>query len=413
MSLAPEIPSSRSSPVGKPTPTSRSLRQKWTVRIFFVVVVATAIGWRYRVTRPEYRLSSGEEAVQEADWKSAELYAQRLEASGHPEQAHWLRAQMLYARLRLEDAVGECLLVGRDGPYGLRATTLAGRCLLEQGNLVGADQAFRFVLAADPDSVDAHRGVAAIAYDLGQMERAIDHLEHVIRLDPQDARPHRFLGEIYRDMANPESSVAEFQEALRLVNGLSANALDQIRFEVAHGLVQRSRHAEALVVLDEAAADGRPEPPYMQGLRAEALRGLGRRSEAIVVADRALAENPNEGAFQLLRGQLYLDAGNAEAAVPLLERSAALSPHHYQSFFLLAQAYAGTGRTADADRTNTRAEEIRKDYDTVTALGREAADRPWDAAIRIRLAEYCERTGDASGAAMWRKAAAACAARKP
>jgi predicted Zn-dependent protease len=376
------------------------------------LILATAVGWRYRVTRPEYRLARGEESVQEGDWKSAEGYAQRLESTGHPEQAHWLRAQAFYARRRLEEAVAECLLVGRDGPYTLKATVLAGRCLLEQGNLLGADQAFRFVLATDPDSVDAHRGVAAVAYDLGQMDRAINHLEQVVRLDPQDARPHRFLGEIYRDTGNSEKSVAEFQQALRIANGLSATAIAQVRFEVAHGLVGLSQHADALAVLDEAAADGQPEPPYMQGLRVEALRGLGRRSDAIAVADQALAEYPDEGAFCLLRGQLYLDAGNAEAALPMLERSTARSPHHYQSFFLLAQAYASIGRTADADRTNTRAEQIRKDYDTVTALGREAIDHPWDPAVRIRLAEYCERTGDTKGAAMWRQAAAACAARK-
>src|SRR5262249_48961910 len=163
----------------------------------------------------------------------------------------------------------------------------------------------------------------------------------------------------------------------------------------AHGLVNQSQYAEALAVLDEAAEAVRLEPPYMLGLRVEALRGLGRRSEAIALADQALADYPEEGAFYLLLGQLYLDAGDAEAAVPMLERSTALSQHHYQSFFLLAQAYVSVGRTAEAERTNARAEQIRKDYDTVTALGREAIDHPWDPAVRIRLAEYCERTGDA------------------
>lgn len=412
MSSAP-IPSPSSPPIGEPSTVARSRWRKWAVRSLVVLLLVTVGVWRYRVTRPDYRLSRGEESVQERDWKSAEQYAERLEATGHPQMAHLLRAQIHYARRSLDEAVAECLLAGRDGPHGIRATTLAGRCLLEQGNLVGADQAFRIVLAADNDVVDAHRGLAAVAYDLGQMDRAVQHLEHVIRLDPADARPHRFLGEIYRDTSNSEKSLEEFREALRIGNGLSPDNVDQVRFEVAHGLVHLARYAEALVALDEAAADGRPEPPYMMGLRIEALRGLGRRPDATALADRALAEYPNESAFQLLRGQLYLDGGNAEAAVPLLERAAALSPHNYQSSFLLAQAYAGSARPADADKANARAEQIRKDYETLSALGRDAMDRPWDASVRIRLAEHYERTGDTNKAAMWRKAAAACVARKP
>jgi hypothetical protein len=55
-----------------------------------------------------------------------------------------------------------------------------------------------------------------------------------------------------------------------------------------------------------------------------------------------------------------------------------------------------------------RAEELRKDLDRITELTKEAMAKPWDAAVRLRLAELSERLGKPELAAVWRKAAAAC-----
>lgn len=408
-----------------PTPSSRPrrARQPWSAitgsksrrRLLFsilIITVAAAAGWRYRVTRPDYRFARGEAAVGDRDWDTADQMADRLEASGHRDEAYWLRAQRYYGCKRAESALTECLRIRPEGPFRHRAAVLAGKCLLELRALGEADSVFAQVLVDEPDNADAHRGMAAIAYELGQYARAVPHLEVVVRLDPTDARPHRLLGEIYRDAANTPRSLAEFQEAFRLRTGLSDAALEQVRFEVADALVRLARYDEALTVLDSAPDSGSDEPPYMRALRIEALRGTGRKAEAVALADRAVARY-EEGAFYLLRGQLYLEDGDPVRAIPLLEKSARFSPRHYQSYFLLAQAYAGAGRPDDAARATEQAEALRRDYDLHSALSQQAAADPWDAAVRMRLAEYCERTGDQKGAAMWRKAAAECQARRP
>jgi predicted Zn-dependent protease len=160
-----------------------------------------------------------------------------------------------------------------------------------------------------------------------------------------------------------------------------------------------------------AADDDGGEPsPRSAALKAEALRGVGRGPEAIAVVDRALDAYP-DGVFYRLRGQLYLDQGNAADAIPMLEQAARLYKRPYQPYFLLAQAYARAGRKADADRAAARAEEVRRDLETATELTKEAMERPQDASVRIRLAEVCERLGDPELAAMWRRAAASLASR--
>lgn len=377
----------------------------------FLVIAITVGAWRYRITRPDYRLARGQEAVANRQWKSAEHLADRLQATGHFDHEHLLRAELCFARKQYELALKECNQIRGEGAIRLRAAALSGRCLLELGAPIEAERVFLFVLSEDRDSTDAHRGLAIIAYDLGHMNRATAHLEQVIRLDPTDARPHRLMAEILRSTEDTQNAVGEYREALRIGTGLSAEARDEVWFGLVEALVVLNRFADSLAALDEAAA-GRPsEPNYMQALRIESLRGVGRRAEATAIADQALANRP-EGPFFRLRGQLYLDEGNAEAAIPLLERAVKLSPGHYQSHFLLAQAYSAAGRKAEADRMNVKADEIRQDYESVVLLSREAMSKPNDPAIRLRLAEICDRLSDAAMAAKWRKAASQCQLRK-
>jgi tetratricopeptide (TPR) repeat protein len=369
-----------------------------------VLVVIAAAGWRYWITRPEHRFVHGHQAVEAGDFKAAEQYAARLEATGQVDRAHLLRAESLYARKNPEAALRECNQIKDEGAIRHRAAALAGRCLLDLGALAEAERVFLFVLSEEQDHIDAHRGMAAITYEMGQWNRAIAHLEQVIRLDPGDARPHRLLAEILRDSLNVEGAVAEYREALRIGTGLSDVARDQSRFELCEALVETARFEEARAMLD-AGGPANSEAPYMRALRIEILRGLGRKAEAQSLADAALADHP-DGPFYRLRGQLYMDEGDAVKAVPLLERAAQESPNHYQSHFLLAKAYAAAGRKADADKANARAEDIRKVYELGAELQRQAVARPKDVAVRLKLAELYERIGDTKSAATWRRAAA-------
>jgi hypothetical protein len=83
-------------------------------------------------------------------------------------------------------------------------------------------------------------------------------------------------------------------------------------------------------------------------------------------------------------------------------------PHDYRAHFLLSQAYGGAHRPDDAKREVKRAEELRKTLDQITALSRQAMERPWDADIRLKLAELSDRLGMSEVAQTWRTAAAAC-----
>jgi tetratricopeptide (TPR) repeat protein len=390
-----------------------------------VVLLGCGVGaawWWYHTSRADYRLGRGREAVRRRDWAGAERLALRLEADGNPDHARLLRGQALYEQARpsleagrpesvrplLEQALQELDGVRDQGEIRLEAVALAGQCLLYLGERVRAERALRFVIRERPDHADAHRGLAALYFDQGALALAVDHLEVVARLDPGDGRPHRFLGHIYKDLGQDAQAVAAFREALR--RDLGAHFAEDVKENLAELLVKRGDHAPALALLEEC----RPAPAgraKVLALRAECLTGQGRTPEAQALLDQALETYPASPELLRSRAKLYLESREPAAAARLLERAVSVDGHEFTTHHLLAQAYEGLGRRAEAADQRRRSREDQDALQELSRLNREAMDRPWDAPVRRRLAAVCEKLGKPDLAAMWQQAAEA-AARK-
>ena len=390
-----------------PTPGDIRWRQRRNALALIVVGGIGVIVWRHYVTRPDYRLARGQDAIKAMDWDSVQAFATRLEDNGHPNHAHFLRGESHFARHRPDLALSEFNQIQDAGPLRLQAAAHSGRCLIDLGNLSEAARVLTFVIGEQPDNVEAHRGLAVIAYDLGQSSTAVDHLEAVARLDPVDARPHRLIGLIYKDMAQYEKAATAYREAL--TRKLPPKVAGEVYLELAEVLVRLAQFSEGLEALD---ADVPLESvPSRSVIRAECLRGLGRRQEAAELLDRVSVRTSTAEMYRV-RGQLYLDEGKSVDAVRVFEQAAALAPVEYQVHYLLAQAYSAAGRQAEAAKTLARAEDLRKDFDLMTRLSRDAIEKPWDPGVRLQLAELSDRLGKPQLAAMWRSAAAACRDRR-
>jgi tetratricopeptide (TPR) repeat protein len=375
--------------------------RKWGKLALLVLVVAGLVVWRVCVTRPAYRLARGQESIRAGDLEQAKYYADKLEAAGHSDEAHLLRGEYYYARKRPDLALSEFDAIEDTGSLQLQAAAKVGRCLLDLGDLKEAYRAFSYVVEQQPDHADAHRGLAAIAYDLGQFGSAVAHLEVVARVDPADGRPHRLIGLIYKDMGQHAKAQSAYREALR--RGLPAEIAEEVRRELAQSYLEIGQFADALSALgDEPAEDA-----DAVAARALALRGVGRSAEALDLIDRNIARTRSALLYRI-RGQLALDAGDDASAISWLEKATDISPTDYRAHFLLGKAYSGAGRVNDAKRVGARADELRRDLDKITKLSGEAMDRPWDGAVRLELAELSERLGMPEVAKMWRKAAAFC-----
>ena len=353
------------------------------------------------------------EAVDREDGAAARQAIRSLKERGAAGLARVVQARLLVARGFSRPALDLLAALPAD------ATAADDADLLRLVHLVRGEAAYRLrlyplaeqelnaVLAATPDSVDAHRLLAAMTYDAGAIPTAIEHLEATARLAPTDPRPKRLLGLIHSDYERYPEAVEHYEESLRR----SPDQADrnEVLVEMAGSLVKLHRHREALATLDKLAGGGDADL-----LRAECLLAIGDRGAARGIVNRILETSPDDLGALRLEGSIDLEDGNPQGAVRPLERGVAKHPRDYLVRLKLAQAYAGAGREADADAARAEAERIRALRRTFADLHQEAWARPGDADVRRRLATMAADLDRPDLEQVWLEAAAAVeAGRKP
>jgi tetratricopeptide (TPR) repeat protein len=397
------------------------MRRQVALAVLALLILGAAAGlavWRYQVTRPDYRLERGRQAVRQENWEEVERLTTLLEESDAPVHAHLLRAESLFAEARpyldreqqepatplLHRVLKELDQIDDPGPLQVDFSALAGLCFMYLGESVLAEQALTRVLEERPDHLDAHRGLATLYYDQGAMKKAIHHLEEVARLDPQDGRPFRLLGLIHKDMNHYSQAVACYKEAL--ARHLVANAADDVRVNLAEVHVRTGDYKTARDVLKDCGTTAARGEPSL-ALRVQCAWELGEPG-ARELAERALRLHPESPRLLTTRARIHLADNQPKEAVELLEKALKSNPHDHFAHYQLAIAYEGVNEPEKADEQRRLALETNDLLLELTKLTQTAQDNPWDASVRLRLAEVCEKLDKKELAQMWRKASAAC-----
>jgi tetratricopeptide (TPR) repeat protein len=319
-----------------------------------------------------------------------------------------LRCELFFRVHDYAKAVDEFNQIQDKGDLLIDASALCGRWFLLELHRPGeAERFLQFVVSQRPDHIDAHRGLATLYYDQRAWVPAVLHLLQWAELDPHDGRAHRFMGLIYKDLDQLSPAIAAYEEALR--RELNEPVVEEVKEELAECLVAQSQYQRALTLM-ESGAPKQDATPKHQALRAECLWGLGRSSEAQTLLDGALINHPRVPELLRLRAKVHLHSNEPQAAITLLERAVEIDRHDFAGRYQLAQSYQALGRTAEAAEQRRLAEETKASLLQMTDLVKEASEKPWDAAVRQRLADLCQKLDKPDLAAMWRKAAASCPA---
>ncbi len=356
---------------------------------------------------PAALLRRGWDAVDRDDAAGTRDAIRELRAAGDPVRASLLQARLLVARgfaaAALDILAG--MPAGADGGGDAATARLAG---LVRGEIAFkarryplAERELAAVLAEDPDSVDAHRLLAAMYYDAGVIPQAIRHLEETARLAPADHRPSRLLGLVHSDYERYDDAVGHYVESLTRAPDQADR--DDVLAEMAACEVKLRRHREALATLDRLSAP----TDASEALRAECLLAIGDREGARSIVEGILAAAPDDLGALVLDGSIRLEDGDAAAAVAPLERACSAHPHDYVARLRLSQALAGAGRDAEAERARESAESIRAARREFADLHQAAWDAPGDAAVRRRLAAAAAALGRADLERVWLDAARA------
>jgi tetratricopeptide (TPR) repeat protein len=352
---------------------------------------------------PEQRYAQALSAMNREDWKTVEQTVFDLrEFAGFESHARLLRACVLGHRGFQFQAIDELARLTEPAEVAQRAKIMTGECWYRLGRHVECQQTLNEVLSMSPDSVEAHRWLAASHYDLGSIHDAIYHLEQVGRIDPDDHRPHRLLGLIYKDYEKYEEAVFAYEQALRLKGNLPD--WEEVRHELAECQLRLLRHQDAIDTLRSC-----PDSAQTNVLRAECWYALGDKDAARIALALAQQASPNNLPAMLLEGTLLMDEAKPAEAVATLERAANQFPYDYTVHFKLAQAYEQARQPKHAALEREAAEQVRKLREEFARLHTVAWDQPRDPGVRIELANLARRLGRSDLAEVWMKSAAALA----
>lgn len=216
-------------------------------------------------------------------------------------------------------AIAHCQHILGHYPDHVETSSLLGRAYLGSGMLREATEMLERALAADPENVAAHRGLAEILALQGSVTEAIQQLGWAYELAPGEVQVRDMLQRLNAQRAGPKQATLRLSRgalgALYARNGLWEKAIGELRVLLA----QDSQRPHTGVAL------------------AEALWHTGKRAEAVETCLRIIETNPACLKANLILGEIWLQSGHQEAGQDRLERVRALDPENLVAQQLMGQ----------------------------------------------------------------------------
>jgi tetratricopeptide (TPR) repeat protein len=298
------------------------------------------------------------------------------------------------------------------------AIKLKGMLLEETGHASEAAAAYEEALKLAPNDPDLLLEVGTYRLNAGQKEEAIQLLEHCVRINPRDGDAQYYLAQAYHLNGQDDLAVHAIQQSLKSKPDNASvwqkyGELLCITEECEQGLkwllkAQRSDASLPLIDFDIAVTDLKlmdlagaaqhgeraveTNPNEVAGWRllADVDTKLAKWQEAKHAFERVLAFKSDDVEALLGLGQCELELKNYSTAVEKLQAVLRLAPTQLSAHFYLSRAYAGMGKTADAEHEAALHHLMTEQFSFVRSLESEASENPIrDQASRL-LAEHRE-----------------------
>jgi tetratricopeptide (TPR) repeat protein len=306
-------------------------------------IVALAV-----VLRAAGRVSEAEQLLQPADGSQSPLRWYRL-------------GQLLESQSRLGEAAKAYEASTVPGPViGLDALyQRLARVKVNQADFDGAIKAYVRRITLDPNNGEAHRSLGEIYYLQGRDDEALAEFFVAVWIDPMDARAYAALGKVLVRMQRNTEAVPVLQRAVALDPGRAdahyalgqalarAGRADVARREIAE--YQRLEAAER----EKGQRDFRVEQTRVEAGR---LLAAGDFDGAIAMLQGLAAEQPEHFRWPRELGAAFLRARRFPEAIAALEAAQAKTAT-VEGERMLADAYAASGRTAEARERQARYDE--------------------------------------------------------
>lgn len=235
------------------------------------------------------------------------------------------------------------------------------------GDLDGAEAAYRAILGRDPGHAGATHLLGVAHHQRGRHEAAVELIGRAIAMAPDRATYRNNLGVALKALGRLDEAVVAYREALRLDPDY-ADALANL----GPALHELGRHDEARAYLEAAlgADPGHVDALYNLG---NLLLATGHAEPAVALYRRAAGLAPRRADIPNNLGNALLDRDRPDEAIAAYRHALALDPAHAEAWANLGTALAGQGRVEEAGEAHAAAARL----------------RPHEAHWPIRIAALC------------------------
>jgi len=229
------------------------------------------------------------------------------------------------------------------------------------GDLMAASTAYQRVLTKEPDTLPALHGLALIAIDLGEPERALPLLARCLSAEPSNGVYRNSLGLAYLRMKRPDDAAAHLLQAVNLL----PRALEP-RLYLARALGQMGRWSQAIDVLT-ASAPAFADRAALWAAKGNAERTLLRHSDAEQSLRTALKLRPGDADVLNNLGVVVRALNRPEEAIALYTEALTIAPARAVIHANLGNVLAHLGRNVMAEKHLRQA--VKLDPTSVEARG--------------------------------------------
>jgi tetratricopeptide (TPR) repeat protein len=208
-----------------------------------------------------------------------------------------------------------------------------------------AERALEMAAALLPDDEGVLYNLARVYEVTGRIDRAIETYARHLAVAPNNPRAegeHLKLARMMAGSAQSAGAIDHYRAFLSLQPGRN-----DVRAEMAAGLMSASRFEEALPEFDRVIASGSVDAAALANAGSIHLL-RGDLQIALDLLDRAVKADPNPIPPRLARATALAQMGDHAAAVEVLQGVTAGDPVNNRAWFLLGQSLMKLGRVEEA-----------------------------------------------------------------
>ena len=324
----------------------RSLRApRWASLFLVVSCIATALGWS-DAPSPDDLYREAERLIGEGRTEEA---AARLKETVALDPNHW----MAYCRLgEIQASAKQYALAEQSLEAAVALHPTNGACqsrlaqvLLLLNKVQEAERALEIAVNLLPDDEGVLYNLARVYEVTGRTDRAIETYAKHLAAAPNNPRAegeHLKLARLMAGAGQSAGAIDHYRAFLSLQPGRN-----DLRSELAEGLMSASRYDEALVEFDKVIASGSANAASLANAGSIHLL-KGDLPTSLELLERAVKADPQPIPPRLGLATALAQSGDHARAVEVLQRLTADDPENNRAWFLLGQSWMKLGRVEEA-----------------------------------------------------------------